>query len=226
MIHLKSKKFKGFSPYTLVFLQNIRKENSRNWFEENKHIYRKSLLEPLQDLVEDLGETMLSIDPSFEVRPLVNKTISRIYRDTRFSRDKSLFKSNMWITFKRPIKEWKDAPAYFFEISPDYYRYGMGYYSASRDTMDRLREWIDEDPFKFLQAVSFYKGQDIFLLKGEKYKRSIGSDHPAEIQDWYQRKSFYLSSNREIDETLFSSTLVDELIRGFTMLKSFYQYLV
>ncbi len=89
---------------------------------------------------------MLTIDPSFGIRPAVDKTISRIYRDTRFSKDKSLFKSTMWLTFKRPRKDWKDAPAYFLEISPDSYRYGMGYYSVSSDTMYKFREMIDKKP--------------------------------------------------------------------------------
>jgi hypothetical protein len=54
---------------------------------------------------------MLSIDPYFDVHPAINRTISKIYRDTRFSNDKSPFKTTMWITFKRPEKNWKDAPA-------------------------------------------------------------------------------------------------------------------
>ena len=143
-------KFNGFSKNTLDFLNNVCKKNSKYWFEANKCNYQKYLLEPLQNLVTALGEKMLTIDPYFEIRPLVNKTISRIYRDTRFSKEKSLFKNRMWVTFKRPSKEWKNAPAYFFELSTDSYRYGMGYYSASRNTMDILREAIDENPSVFL----------------------------------------------------------------------------
>mgnify|MGYP001567660317 CR=1 FL=1 len=59
-------------------------------------------------------------------------------KDTRFSKDKSPFKCTMWITFKRPNKEWKGAPAYFFEIPTESYRYGMGFYSAGKETMDKL----------------------------------------------------------------------------------------
>ena len=218
--------FFGFSPETVEFLYNIREKNSKLWFDENKTHYQKCLLQPLQNLVSDLTEAMLKIDPQFETRPAVDKTISRIYRDTRFSRDKSLFKNNMWITFKRPSKDWKDAPCYYFEIFPDWYRFGMGYYSASRETMDRLREAIDENPAEFLAAVSFYQKQHLFQLEGEKYKRLIKSDHPPEIQAWYQWKNFYLTCNKKIDEILFSSRLVGELIFGFKMLEPLYQYLM
>jgi uncharacterized protein (TIGR02453 family) len=220
-----TKSFQGFSPESLKFLGNIRQKNSKTWFEENKHHYHAYLLKPLQDLVLVLGEYMLTIDPFFETRPDVDKTISRIYRDTRFSKDKSLFKNNMWITFKRPSKDWKDAPCYYFEIFPDWYRYGMGFYSASRTTMDRFRESIDENPDEFLEVISFFKDQNLFQLEGEKYKRPIKNNHSPEIKQWYQWKSFYLACNREIDEVLFSPKLVDELIFGFMMLKPLYQYL-
>jgi uncharacterized protein (TIGR02453 family) len=226
MRKLHSNQFSGFSQQTLDFLQAVREKNSKAWFDANRPVYQKCLLEPMQNLVAELGDAMLDIDPAFETRPAINKTISRIYRDTRFSKDKSLFKNNMWIIFKRPSKDWKDAPCYYFEIFPGWYRYGMGYYSASRTTMDRFRETIDENPDEFLAAISFFKEQKMFQLEGEKYKRLIKNDHPPEIQEWYQRKSFYLACNRKVDEILFSPKLVDDLISGFMMLKPLYRYLI
>ncbi|UCE04792.1 MAG: DUF2461 domain-containing protein [bacterium] len=226
MNHEPGSRFSGFSHQTLDFIHTLKEKNSKAWFQEKKHLYQACLVEPLQDLVSDLGEFMLTIDPFFEIRPAIDKTISRIYRDTRFSKDKSLFKNNMWITFKRPIKDWKDAPCYYFEIFPNWYRYGMGYYSASRATMVRFREAIDGNPGEFLDVISFFKKQNLFQLEGEKYKRLIENHHPPEIDEWYQWKSFYLACNREIDEVLFSRKLVDELIFGFMMLKPLYQYLM
>lgn len=221
-----NKSFSGFSQHTLNFLQNVREKNSKAWFDANKQIYQDYVLQPLQYLVADLGEAMLDIDPAFEIRPSVDKTISRIYRDTRFSHDKSLFKNNMWITFKRPSKAWKDAPCYYFEIFPNWYRYGMGYYSASPATMDRFREALDENPGEFLTAISFFKSQNLFQLEGDRYQRQLKTEHPAEIREWYQHKNFYLACNKEIADVLLSARLVDELIFGFMMLKPLYQYLL
>ena len=115
----------------------------------------------------------------------------------------------MWLTFKRRNKDWKNAPAYFFEIFPDLYRYGMGYFQASRDTMERLRESIDKNPALFLEAIKFHKSQTMFILKNEKYKRFIPNDHPAEIQEWYQSKSFYVACNKNINDILFSPKLLE-----------------
>ena len=216
--------FQGFSSKGLRFLREVRKRNSKPWFEENRSVYTDHLLAPFQQLVAVLSGTMLSIDPMFEVRPAINKTISRIYRDTRFSNDKSLYRDTMWLTFKRPVKDWQDRPGFFFELTPTTYRYGMGFYQARRSTMDAFRQTIDRNPRKFLRATSFYRTDNRFELHGEKYKRPLESDHPDTIQDWYQRKSWYLACNRKIDDIVQSPDLVDELREGFVMLKSLYLF--
>lgn len=221
----RKKIFKGFAEETFEFLKDLKTYNNKGWFEQHKQDYQNFLLEPLKDLVTDLVDFMLTIDPYFEINPAVNKTISRIYRDTRFSKDKSLYKTTMWITFKRPNKNWKDAPAYFFEISLNSYRFGMGLYSASPNTMSQFREAIDTDLNKFLKVISFYSKQKLFVIEGEQYKRIIDKHNPIKIQEWYQRKNLYLVCNRKTDKSLFSAKLIDDLISGFKILAPFYHYL-
>jgi len=216
--------FQGFSSKGLRFLREVRQRNSKPWFEESRSVYTDRLLAPFQQLVAVLSGTMLSIDPIFEVRPAINKTISRIYRDTRFSKDKSLYRDTMWLTFKRPVKDRQDRPGFFFELTPKTYRYGMGFYQARRSTMDAFRQAIDRNPGKFLSSTLFYRKHNCFELHGEKYKRPLGSDHTDAIQDWYQRKSWYLACNRKIDDIVQSPDLVNELRKGFVMLKSLYLF--
>jgi uncharacterized protein (TIGR02453 family) len=132
----EERRFKGFSPKTLKFLRAIKANNNKAWFEAHRNDYEEYVLGPLRDLVTDLGDFMLDIDPRFEVEPAVNKTISRIYRDTRFSKDKSPFRSTVWITFKNRNKDWTtNVCGYFFELSMDSYRYGMGFYDAAPSIM-------------------------------------------------------------------------------------------
>ncbi|MFB0516890.1 MAG: DUF2461 domain-containing protein [Candidatus Neomarinimicrobiota bacterium] len=218
-------RFIGFSPKTLAFLKGLEGNNNKIWFEAHKQDYLAYLLEPLQRLVADLSEFMLTIDPLFETRPAIDKTISRIYRDTRFSKDKSPFRARMWLTFKRPRRDWKAAPAYFFEISPDSYRYGMGFYSAPRAAMEKIREMMDNDADEFQKAVSIYKHQSVFTMEGDKYKRRLDPAKPEEIQEWYQRRNIYFVCNRNIDEVLFSKRLNDDLISGFRILAPIYNFL-
>ena len=219
-------KFNGFSPKTLEFLRGIKANNSKAWFQAHRDEYKEYVLGPLRDLVTDLGDSMLDIDPRFEIEPAVNKTISRIYRDTRFSKDKSPFRSTVWFTFMNRKKDWTThVCGYFFELSVDSYRYGMGFYDAAPSIMSKFREQIDENPKEFLKAISFFGKQRIFVLEGEKYRRIIDKNKPEKIRHWYQRKNMYLVCNRNIDDTLFSSKLVDDLIFGFNMIAPFYRYL-
>jgi uncharacterized protein (TIGR02453 family) len=214
--------FSGFSQKALTFLKQLKKNNDKVWFDAHKKEFEQHLLQPLQALVSDLGASMLAIDPQLEVRPITNKTISRIYRDARFSKDKSPYKTTLWITFKRPGENWQDGPAYFFEIGIDLYRYGMGFYQASKNTMDKLREVIDTKPKAFQKAIAFYEGQKNFVVEGEQYKRVLDPGKPEALQVWYQRKSLYLVCTRKIDKALFGRKLLNDLKTGYALLAPLY----
>jgi uncharacterized protein (TIGR02453 family) len=213
------------SQKSLDFLKALAAHNSKVWFENHRGEYEEYLLMPLRRLVEQLSPLMLTIDDRLETAPAVNKTISRIYRDTRFSKNKSLFKTNMWIVFKRPGSDWRDAPAFFLEIAPNWYRYGMGFYSASPTTMTSFRKAIDDEPEEFQTASAFYRRRKLFEVAGEKYKRIIDPHKPREIQTWYQRRNLYLICNRQIGSSLFSRRLVDDLAEGFGVLAPLYHCL-
>lgn len=191
--------FNGFSVKTVDFLKNLRANNNKAWFEANKEDYQRYLVEPLRKLTQEMGAFMLSIDPYLEISP--GRAVSRIYRDTGFSRDKSPYKNAMWITFKRTGKDWQAAPAYFFEITPDLYRYGMGFYTAGKQTMDRFREAIERKPKEFLKAVSFYPKQERFVLEGEKYKKNLNTVISEEIRDGTREKVSTWSARKRLIAT-------------------------
>lgn len=218
-----TKTFDGFTPDTLQFLRSLAANNRKEWFEAHKDEYRRFLQEPLQQLVAALAGPLAVIDSDLITEP--RRVVSRIYRDTRFSRDKSPYKTTMWLTYKRPLTAWQDAPAYFFEIAADSYRFGMGFYSASKGTMDRLRGEIEQRPEQFRQAVAFLGKQDTFVLEGELYKRVLRPDLPEDLQEWHMRKNLYLVCNRQAHKVLFTQRLADDLRKGFFLLAPFYHYL-
>jgi len=222
-----ARQFQGFSNKAFRFLRNIKKNNDKAWFNAHRGDYERYLLEPLRDLVTDLTDCMLGIDLSFEVAPAVNKTISRIYRDTRFSKDKSPFRDCMWITFKRSGKEWaRWSAGYFLEINATWYRYGLGFYDAAPAIMAQFRQQLDEDPDRFLDAIAWFDEQDTFTLEGRQYKRPKGPELPEPLRTWYNYQSFYLCCNVKNDKAIRSPQLVDDLIAGFTMTAPLYHYLL
>jgi len=217
--------FNGFSPNAVAFFEGLAANNTKAWFEAHRSDYEKYLLEPLKSLVIDLSGVMLEIDPDLITIPAVDKTISRIYRDTRFSRNKSPYKTRLWISFKRPSPDWKTAPCFFFEISADGYRYGMGFYSAMKETMDRLRRFIETEPARFRETVVRPATQDTFTVEGERYKRPLNTALPDDLQRWHGLRNLYFICNRVPDGRLFSRGILEDLRVGFGRLSPLYHLL-
>ncbi|NVN99911.1 MAG: DUF2461 domain-containing protein [Geobacteraceae bacterium] len=219
-----SSSFPGFSPQALAFFEELAANNRKDWFEAHRSDYEEFLLEPLKSLVAALANTMVAIDGELVTMPAVDKTISRIYRDTRFSRDKSPYKCRMWLTFKRYRPDWKETPCFYFEINAEGYRYGMGFYCAAKDTMDRLRQYIESSPERFREEIAWLAGQDRFVVAGESYKRPLNAALPDDLQQWHMRKNLYLVCNRP-PSRLFSAQLLEEIQSGFQQLAPLYRLL-
>lgn len=216
---------KAFSSQTFQFLMENRFHNSREWFLEHKPNYMQYVLEPLQDLVAALSPTMLEIDSSLITEPKVDKTISRIYRDTRFARDKSLFKEHMWITFMRDKKSLHFDPAcFFFEITPDHYHYGCGYYQASSAEMGAIRALVLENHPAFAALWRMLERQDIFVPEGESYKRNRYPEAPAELWPWLNRKNLFFTHRSTDFDLLFSEHLAERVAADFLLLKPAYEF--
>jgi uncharacterized protein (TIGR02453 family) len=216
--------FPGFTREAVAFLAGLGANNDKTWFDAHRDDYERFVLEPMRLLVAALAPTALEVDPQVETEPRVDRTISRLRRDTRFSKDKSPYRTNVWLTFKRREPDWAEAPAYYFELSEDGYRFGMGYYSASPDTMRRFRENLDEKPKAFLDVVRPIGSE--FNVEGEAYKRPFPGTRDPCLDAYYRRKSFYLACNHKLDDTLFSPRLAHVIAKGFASIGPLYQYLM
>ncbi len=209
-------RFSGFSTQGFSFLQNLAANNNRDWFLTHKADFESDVKAPLQNLSDALLPKMHAIDPK------LSASISRIYRDTRFSKDKTPYKTNQWITFKRPYQNWQNTPAWFFAVEPHSFCFGMGYFCAERATMDKIRASILEKPQHFLQEIAFLQSGQ-FAIEGECYKRAIKGDIPQALQDFYQRKSFYLIAN--FPARALASNFATDLMNAFETLIPLYDSL-
>lgn len=216
--------FKGFSQHTLDFLLINSQKNSKRWFEEHRNEFEEHVLLPFRALSDSISQTIADIDGEIESRS--HRTVSRIYRDTRFSSDKSLYKKTLWITFKRPVKNWTDFPGFFFELSPDFYRYGMGFFSASKETMDGIRLLVDENPELLTKQFSVLEKLKGFVIEGTEYKRIINPLVSKDLLSLYQKKNIYFVKNFPVNKALFSKTLASEISDSFSKLAQLYYFLI
>jgi len=133
--------FDGFSHDTLAFLGELAHNNDRDWFASNRERYDRELLERQRAFVYAVGVAFEGVDPRVQCVPAVNRSIFRINRDIRFSRDKSPYKTYsdlfFWIGDDR-----KSAPGYFLRIIPEGLWIGCGAHSLSPEQLARLRSGI------------------------------------------------------------------------------------
>jgi len=92
--------------------------------------------------------------------------------------------------------------------------------------MDQFRERVDKDPKAFLRAISFHSRDSPFRLVTDPYLRKLSSQHPESIDEWYQTKSFYLSTGRRAITGLYSPDLIDHLLQDYQLLVPLYHFLV
>lgn len=215
--------FQGIPRGAPDFLSELAANNRRDWFEEHKPDYQRLVAAPMRALVAVLTPVMLDIDSRFTVDPR-RGAVSRIHRDTRFSRDKSPYRVNQWLVFRRPVEGWQDRPAYFMQFGPVDYAYGMGFYQATPTTMTALREAIRATPERFAAAVAATDATGL-RLEGEPYRRPKPADGlPAAAAGWFARKSVYLIAEQPIDDMLFAPALVERLATVFTALAPLYRF--
>ncbi len=218
--------FTGFTKTAIEFLKNLAANNNKEWFENNRDTYEAHLLKPLKQLSAELGVVINNIDKEIEIAPKVNKTISKIYRDTRFSNDKSPFRTGLWLTFRRPNKLWGNVPEFYFYFTPEEYQYGMGYYAATSENMRCMREHISRDPQRFKKIIEAYENQDCFKLVGENYKKLIPNELPEEFHLWYQKKNIAVSCTKKIGQGFYAENLGQVLADAYKFNAEFYLFII
>jgi len=214
----------SFSRESTTFLQELMENNNREWFQDNKERYTNFLINPFKQLVISLSEFMLNIDPEFVVEPKVDKTISRINKDIRFSKDKSPYKTHIFITFKKKDKEWNSKPTFFLEVGPARYSYGMGMLMPNPNSMKSVREYIDSDPKSFEKLLSSYSYSDVFKIKGDSYTKKK-SPHSDKINEFYLKKNIFFSKSRSNDDGLYSDELYKCVIEDLELIAPLYHQL-
>ena len=216
----------AFSDDTLNFLFENRVMDSKLWFEEHREQYETLVLTPLRELVTELTPAVMEIDPLLICEPKVGKCISRIYRDTRFSKDKRLFRDVMWISFFRRRQLYNGMPGFFFELSPRGLVWGCGYYQASPEVMEEIRSMVLAEDTDFLAAEKCLKKRPDFILEDSRYKRSHHPEASEERKLWLDQKSICMLK-RSTDFSLLSSPeLAPMLAKDFAHMKPLYDFLI
>ncbi len=211
--------FEGYTEATMDFLWGIRFNNERGWFMAHKEDYQRYLLRPTRALGEQVYE---ALHEKYPREPFLLK-MSRIYRDARRLHGQGPYKDHLWFCIRTGDEDWTGRPTFYFEIAPDYYSYGMGFWAPKAALMEAYRKRIDDNPEELAKLVRRFNRQEQFVLTGPEYARSKGEVSEL-LRPWYQKKSVHLQHELAPDERIFSPELAQDVIDGFESLMPFYKY--
>ena len=203
-----------FGPELFSFLQELRANNDREWFAANKHRYEEHVLEPALDFIEAFAPRLEKISQHFraDARPS-GGSLFRIYRDTRFSKDKTPYKTNVGIHFRHQRAKDAHAPGYYLHIGPGEVFAGGGIWHPDTHAANRIREAIVAEPDRWRRATRAGTFARRLQLGGDSLKRVpswADADHP--YADDLRRKDFF-GSTRLSDADVLAPGFVDEYAR-------------
>jgi len=197
------------------FLAELSQNNERDWFNANKARYEQHVREPSLAFVRAMAPRLAELTPALEaIDKKVGGSLMRIYRDTRFAKDKTPYKTNVGIQFRHRAGKDVHAPGIYLHIDLDGVFLGVGVWQPASAPLKAIRERIAEDPDRWQAIVdSDLFGEGAWEQKGDALKRiprGFDKEHPAAEE--LKRKSFI--AVRDLDPELTESPdLCDAIAR-------------
>ncbi len=216
----------GFTPDTVRFLRQLKRNNDRDWFEKNRGRYESALRDPCRSFIDALKTPLGKEFPGVRAD---YRSISRIYRDTRFSDDKSPYKNWVGFSLKDRALPAEVGPSLWIGFDPTGIAYGCGSYAFSKPVREHFRERVTQKPTDrtFREAVR-RASKAGFEPRGRDLKRTpIGypADHPN--ADFLLYNGLYLVKEIDFPSSFFQSpeTFARECVKSLKPCLSFFQWM-
>lgn len=216
--------FAGFPPEMIQFFRSLKRNNRREWFQPRKHLYEQQVKEPMLELVSTINSELMKFAPEYVTDP--KKALFRIYRDTRFSPDKTPYKTHVAASFWRRGADHTGAGGYYFSVSHDNVEIAGGIWRPSPETMLLVRNHIADNYAELRKILANKKNLKLVGdLQGDELTRAPkGFDpvHPA--LDLIKKKDWIFDVS--LDPALATtSKLYREVMDRFRAMEPLIEYL-
>ena len=203
--------FNGFPKDAISFLTELRLNNRQDFYQANLERYEQVLKQPLRALCEETEPVVHLIDPRLDTRP--GSVMSRLRRDTRFTKDKSPFRDHVWLGWRYPGERRSEGFHMYWGFGPDWFGWGCGSYGPDKPLMDALRQTIRRDPDAVRNTLAPLLNAG-YRVSGESFRRmSIPEEVPEDLKGLYAMKYFAAEADaapRDWD-CLFSHEAAEQL---------------
>lgn len=221
--------FTGFTRETVRFYAALRRNNDRDWFARNRETYDRHVIEPAKLFVTAMGRRLKALAPGLAAVPAVNKSIFRIYRDTRFSLDPAPYKTHLGIYFWDGARPKMEASGFYFQLEPPNIYLGGGMYIIPDRLLGRYRQAV-ADPRRGAEVrriVAAIRAVPGYAVEGGHYKRvpaGFDAGHPS--ADLLRHRGLWAGFETKVPEELFSARLVDYCLERFAPAAPLHRWLV
>lgn len=220
--------FENFPKKTVDFLKKLSKNNNKEWFEKHRDEYNSQFLEPAFQFVTEMGEKLSDIAPNIMAVPKIDKSVFRLHRDVRFSKDKSPYKTNLGIYFWEGKKK-MESSGFYFHIDAKGFFLGTGIYMPSKEQLKIYRDAVSDTVLgKELQSsVNKVLKKGNYSIGGKTYKKIPKGYDPsspyAEFLLYYGLYAYYESQDFA---ELTKNDIVDYSFKKFKDMLPVHQWLV
>jgi uncharacterized protein (TIGR02453 family) len=216
--------FPGFPPEAMQFFRGLARHNNRDWFLPRKTIFEAQVKQPMRQLVAELNAAMQGFAPEYVTDP--EKAIYRIYRDTRFSKDKTPYKDHIAASFRRRGTVAHSDAGYYFAVSHKEVGIGGGVYMPTPEALLAIRHHIAGGHQEFRRIVGARAVGELFgELQGEQLSRvpkGFCAQDPA--ADLLRFKQFVLYVELPPDLAT-TPALFGEILKRFRAMRPFLEFL-
>jgi uncharacterized protein (TIGR02453 family) len=229
MAELTPNEFHGFSKETVSFFKNLKKNNTRDWFEVHRSNYENHVMGPAKAFVVAMGEQLKTIVPRVHAIPQINKSIFRLNRDTRFSMDPTPYKTNLGIYLWEGGASKMEGVGFYFHLEPPTLMLGSGAYMFSDKQIARYRRAVVDPKLgkELTKIAAMVSGLEGWELGGKHYKRvPAGFDPNHPNAPLLLHNGLYAGFDTAIPEEFFSDRLVDYCMDRYAPLLPLHRWLV
>ncbi len=218
----------NFPQKTVSFLKKLSKNNNRDWFESHRDDYNTQFLAPAFQLVVDVGEKLSTIVPNINAIPKIDKSVFRLHRDVRFSKDKSPYKTNLGIYFWEGKKKLASS-GFYFHLDTKRFFIGTGIFMLSGEQLKIFRNAVSNPALgkELNTAVKKVMKKGNYLLGGKNYKKTPrGYDPESQYADYLLHNGFYMHYENTALNELIENDPVQVIFKTFKNMLPVHQWLV
>jgi len=218
--------FNGFSRKGIEFLKQLEVNNTKDWFENNRTTWENEILLPNKHFIQEMGETLQILVPTIHFKPKVSGSLFRIYRDIRFSKDKTPMKSKIGLLFWQGQAHRMQSSSFYMHYDKQSYFIASGIRAFKPPLLKTYRKYIKHKNHRAsLHVILEELKSKGYKTEEAKYKR-VPAEFDKDEEHTYLTKqgSMFAYAEFKIDDIFFTQEIIDKVFKVYQDMEKLQQW--